>query len=125
MSEQNESLIDTLSKVNSLNDLAAGIPKHLIDSLGGEEKGTNRALAIIIGLAPFAPEPATFAKDAFDFVVGFDEETGEKLPSEEVQKMFDVALEAGFMKESGEFRGEKRYASHPKITPLVEKLFQE
>ena len=64
MPEQEESLIDTLSKVETFDDLKATLPPSLTEKLGEAEKGVDRALALLIGLAPFAPEPATFSRDA-------------------------------------------------------------
>lgn len=121
MTEQNESLIDTLSKVSTIDDLRASFPKSLTEKLGKGEKGTDRALAILIGLAPFAPEPATFGREMFDEVVAFDEEINQPLPPEEAQKMIEVALEAGFVKRAE--TPTERYMSIPQIEKLVKRLF--
>lgn len=56
---------------------------------------------MLISLSHFAPEPATFDRDAFNNIVAVNEESGELLANEEQQKMLDVALEAGFLQESG------------------------
>lgn len=123
MPEQNESLVDILSKVETFDDLKATLPKELTEKLGEGEKGINKTLSLLMGLAPFAPEPASFARFAFDGVVAFDEETDKPLTPDETQKMVDVALEAGFMKKVD--GSEERYMSNPQITPLVERLFEE
>ena len=123
MTEQNENLVDILAKVETFDDLKATLPKELTEKLGEGEKGIDRTLSLLIGLAPFAPEPATFTRDAFDGVVAFDEESNEPLPQEEAQKMVDIALEAGFMKKVE--AETERYMSNPQITPLVDRLFEK
>ena len=120
--EKKEGLLDLLGKASSVDELVAGLPKNLTNKLGEGEKGVNRAIALLVGLAPFAPEPATFDRNAFNFIVAFDEETGEPLPPEESQKMIDVALEAGLLKKADK---EERYISNPKVGELVNKLFKE
>jgi hypothetical protein len=123
MTEQQESLIDTLSKVSSLDDLRAALPPTLTEKLGEGDKGKDRALALLIGLAPFAPEPATFDRAAFDAVVAFDEETNQPLNAEGSQKLLDAALEVGFLKR--DVAKPERLVANPKISPLVDKFFKE
>jgi len=122
MTEQNESLIDTLSKVSTFDDLKAALPQTITERLGKGEEGVNRALRLIIGLAPFAPEPATFGRDAFDAIVAFNEEANEPLSPEESQKMIDVALESGFLKRAPTEK--ERYIPNPQIKPLIERLLK-
>lgn len=123
MPEKGESLIDTLSKVATVDDLKAALPPSLTQKLGAAEEGTDRALGLLVGLAPFAPEPVTFGRDAFDAAVAFNEETGEPLSPEDSQKMIDAALEAGFIRRAS--TETERYVANPQITPLVERLFKE
>lgn len=123
MTEQQESLIDILSKVSSLDDLVASLPPTLTEKLGEGQEGKDRALGLLIGLSPFASEPATFDRAAFDAIVAVDEKTGEPLKPEESQKLLDTAIEAGFLKPSTDKPG--RFATNPKITPLIDKFFKE
>ena len=123
MSEQQESLIETLSKVSSLDDIMAILPTSLTEKLGEGDKGKNRALALLIGLAPFAPEPATLDRTAFDAVVAFDEITNKPLTPEESQKWLDAALEVGFLKPAPDKPG--RYSTDPNITTLINRFFDE
>lgn len=122
MSEVNESLIDTLLKVDTFDDLRAILPPNLTEKLGVGEKGVDRALGLLIGLAPFAPEPATFDRDAFNAVVAFDYESNVALTEEESKTMLEVALKAGLIKKA-ESKTE-RYMTNAGITPLVEKFFK-
>jgi len=121
MTEQNESLIDTLSRVSTIEDLKAVLPPTITERLGKGEEGVNRMLSLVITLFPFAPEPATFGRDAFDAVVGVNEKTNEPLSREESQKMIDVALEAGFLKRVP--TETERYITNPQVRSLVERLF--
>lgn len=123
MTEQKESLIDTLSKVSTFDDLKAALPPTLTEKLGTGDDGVNRALSLLVGLAPFPPEPATFGRNAFDAVVAFNGETNEPLPPEDAQKMIDVALEAGFLKRAP--TETERYIANPQIKSLIERLFKK
>lgn len=123
MIEQSENLIDTLTMMSTLDDLRAALPSSITEKLGEGDKGVNRTLALLVRLAPFAPEPATFDRSAFDAVVAFDEEANQPLSQEESQKMIDVALEAGFLKKAD--TPTERYMSNPQIEKLVNRLFEE
>lgn len=123
MTERNESLIDVLSRVSTLDDLVAALPPTLTEKLGEGEKGKDRALGLLIGLSPFAPEPATFDRAAFDATVAVDEKTNEPLKPEESQKLLDTALEVGFLKQDPIKPG--RYATNPQISPLINRFFKE
>ncbi len=123
MTEQNESLIDTLSRVSSFGDLKAALPPTMTERLGKGEEGVSLALSLMVGLFPFAPEPATFARDAFDAIVAFNEETHERLSPEESQKMIDVALEVGFIKRAP--TETERYIVNPQIRAVIGRLLKE
>lgn len=121
MTEQHEGLLDSLSKVSTIDDLKATLPLSMTEKLGEGEKGVNQAIALLNGLAPFAPYPATFDQGAFNSVVAFDEETGDPLPPEEAQRMLEVAVEAGFIK-----REEKeRYSVNPQVKQTVKRVLGE
>jgi len=121
MTEQKGSLIDTLSKVSTIEDLKAALPPSITEKLGKGEEGVSLALSLIVGLFPFAPEPATFGRDAFDAVVAFNEETHERLSPDESQKMIAIALEVGFIKRAP--TETERYIVNPQVRSLVERLF--
>lgn len=96
MTEQTN-IVNALLKIDSIEDLRATIPASVSNKLADGDEGVEKAIGLLISLTPFAPAPATFGRDAFDNIVAVNYETGEPLPTEDQQKMLDVALEAGFI----------------------------
>lgn len=99
MTEQTN-IVDALLKIDSIEDLRATIPASVSNKLADGEEGVEKTIGLLISLTPFAPAPATFGRDAFDSIVAVNYETGEPLPTEDQQKMLDVALEAGFIQKA-------------------------
>lgn len=122
MTENPESLAETLSKVSNLDDLQAALPPTLTLKLGEGEKGAQRAMGMLIGLTPFAPN-GTFDRSAFNAIVAFDYDSDEPLPPEEDQKMLDVGLESGLLTQV-EGRAGARYKFDPKLQTM-ERLLKE
>ncbi|MEK7112518.1 MAG: macro domain-containing protein [Patescibacteria group bacterium] len=118
-----ESLVDKISKVSSLEEIQNVLPRDLTEKLGEGENGTDKTIEMLSSLTSFAPEPATFGRDAFNNIVAVNSETGKPLPSEEQQKMLDVALEAGFIQK---VEGEKdRYSVRKGLQDAVKKAIGE
>lgn len=97
MSEKTPISRDKWLTVNTENELINVFPEDAIQRLGGPEVGRNNLKAILIGLTPFAPDPATFDRKAFDAVVAYDELTGNKLPPEKADVWFSVAIDYGLV----------------------------
>lgn len=111
--------VDRISKVSSLEELQKTLPRDLTEKLGEGGEGIKETTEMLISLTPFAPEPATFGRDAFNNIVAINSETGEPLPKEEQQKMIDVALEAGFVqKVEGE---DNRYSVRKDLQDAVKR----
>ncbi|MFV1917466.1 MAG: hypothetical protein ACC618_03255, partial [Patescibacteria group bacterium] len=118
-----ESLVERIYKVSSLEELKSVLPQNLTERLGEGEKGVDKTVEMLISLTPFAPEPATFARDAFDNIVAVNSETDEPLPNEEQQQMLDVALEAGFIQK---VEGENdRYSVRKDLQDVVKRAIGE
>lgn len=83
--------------VRTQDDLVKILPEELVTRMGEGEVGYENTYQLLVNLVPFAPEPATFDRMAFDAVVPYSG-LGEKLPPEQAQTWFDVAVEAGFVK---------------------------
>ena len=114
---------DRISKVSSLEELQSILPRDLTTKLGKGEEGVNRTVEMLISLTPFAPEPSTWGRDAFDNIVAVNSETSEPLPTEEQQKMLDVALEAGFIqKAEGK---DERYSVRKELQDAVKRAIGE
>lgn len=124
MSEYESSLLGSLAKVESLDQLKATLPPALTEKLGEKETGVNKTIEMLISLTPFAPEPATFGEDAFNAIVAVDSETGEPLQEEERQKMLNVALEAGFIQRAESQRG-NRYSVKANLQEAVKRAIGE
>lgn len=63
------------------------------------ELAKNKVRDIILNLAVFAPEPATFAREHYEEVVPFDESTDQLLNPEETERAINIAEEMGILKE--------------------------
>lgn len=120
MTEQGDNLLDSLSKVGSLDELKSVIPPTITSKLAEGNDGVEKTIGLLISLTPFPPEPATFGRDAFDNIVAVNYETGEPLPKEEQQKMLDVALEAGFIQKADTPR--ERYSVRGELQDVVKKV---
>ena len=100
MSEKTPIPTDKWLLINTSDELINVFPENAIQRLGGAEVGVNNLKAILIGLAEFGPEPATFDRNAFDAVVAYDELEGNQLPPEKADVWFSVALDYGLVKPS-------------------------
>jgi hypothetical protein len=123
MSEQQENLAATLSKVSSLDDLQAALPFSLTSKLGEGDEGVKRTMSMLISLTPFAPN-GTFDRAAFDAIVAFDYETNEPLSPEDAEKMLQVALESGLLTQEESDRG-PRYKFDPQLHATMNRLMEE
>jgi hypothetical protein len=123
MSEQQESLVATLSKVSSLEDLQAALPLSLTSKLGEGDEGVRRTMSMLAGLTPFAPD-GTFDRAAFDAIVAFDYDTDEPYPPEEAEKMLQVALDSGLLTQEEGSRG-PRYKFDPQLHATMDRLMEE
>ena len=63
------------------------------------EHALEKARLAFLYLSPYAPEPATFNKEAFKFSVGFDEVTGESLQEKEVEQLLKITKRTGIVKD--------------------------
>lgn len=123
MSEHQESLTATLSKLSTLEDLQAALPPSLTSKLGEGEEGVKRTMNMLIGLTPFAPN-GTFDKSAFDAIVAFDYDADKPFPPEEADKMLQVALESGLLTQE-EGRTGARFKFDPQLHATMHKLLKE
>jgi hypothetical protein len=123
MSEQQENLATTLSKVSSLDDLQAALPPSLTSKLGEGEEGVSKTMSLLVGLTPFAPN-GTFDRAAFDAIVAFDYETEQPLSPEDADKMLNVALESGLLTQEENERG-PRYKFDPQLHATMNRLMED
>jgi hypothetical protein len=123
MSEKTPILRDKWLTVNTANELINVFPEDAIERLGGAEVGVNNLKAILIGLTPFAPEPADFDRNAFDALVAYDELAGSQLPPEKADIWFSVALDYGLIEPSN--IGDGRVAVSKNLQDAVKRAFPE
>ena len=100
MSEKTPIPTDKWLTVNTSDELINIFPDDVIKRLGGSEIGVIYLKSILIGLTPFAPEPASFDRGAFNAVVAYDELANSQLPPEKADVWFSMALEYGLIKPS-------------------------
>lgn len=97
-----------------------GVVGQLLSPKDKELFGPEAISKVTVGilyLAPYAPEPATFDENAYEFSVGFDDE-GNPLKKEEVTRLLQIAKGTGVVKDAPD----NRLMVDKDIHPILEKI---
>jgi hypothetical protein len=118
--EKTKNLMDLITPETDYDKLVGLVDQFLTEEdkrlLGEGETATQKVADSLAYLGPFAPEPATFNKEAFISVAAFG------LPSVEQDKLWEIAKKLGILKDESK-TGSGRVSVSSQFVEMAKKQF--